>query len=43
LPNKPSHDLCKLIYTLGILLIIESESGFEFYEGLNNKTNVKFD
>lgn len=38
-PNKPSNDLCKLIYKLGILLIIESESGFEFHEGLNNKTN----
>ena len=38
-PNKPSDDLCKLIYRLGILLIVESESGFEFNEGLNNKTN----
>jgi hypothetical protein len=38
-PNKPSYDLCKLIYNLGILLIVESESGFEFNEGLNNKTN----
>ena len=39
LPNKPSNDLCKLIYSLGILLIVESESGFEFNEGLNNKTS----
>jgi hypothetical protein len=37
-PNKPSSDLCKLIYELGIVLIIESESGFEFLEGFNNKT-----
>ena len=42
LPNKPPHDLCKLIYELGILLIIESQSGFEFYEGLNNNTYKEF-
>lgn len=43
LPNKPSQDLCKLIYELGILLIIESETGFEFYEGINNDTLLERD
>ena len=42
LPNEPSRDLRELIYELGILLIIESESGFEFYDGLNNRANLKF-
>lgn len=41
--NKPSEDLCKLIYNLGILLIIESETGFDFHDGLKNKINLKID
>ena len=43
LPNKPSQDLCKLIYELGILLIIESETGFEFCEGINNDILFELD